>query len=150
MPATALLVRREVVDAVGPLAAELPLYGEDLEWCWRIRRAGFGIGVCGSQRFLHRESTSARRTLGDDERDLRTGGRRLAADARTRGAWHARGLALVSSRPSRSSPCIPGAPAAQRAAPRRHLAAQGRLLAGWRPQGLPGSARPSTSGTSWS
>lgn len=39
----ALLFRREAVDAVGGLDESLFMYAEDLEWCWRARRAGWEI-----------------------------------------------------------------------------------------------------------
>ena len=62
VPATALLVRRQAVDSAGLLDERFFLYGEDIEWCWRMRRAGWSIGVCsrgarsspgGRQRFSH-------------------------------------------------------------------------------------------------
>ena len=62
VPATALLVRRQAVDSAGLLDERFFLYGEDIEWCWRMRRAGWSIGVCscgacsspgGWQRFSH-------------------------------------------------------------------------------------------------
>lgn len=34
------LVRRDAVAAVGGMDASLRFYNEDLEWCWRLRRAG--------------------------------------------------------------------------------------------------------------
>ncbi len=35
------LVRREVVDRVGGMNSSLRFYNEDVEWCWRLRRAGY-------------------------------------------------------------------------------------------------------------
>lgn len=37
------LVRKSVVDQVGPLDEEFFMYGEDLDWCWRIKSAGYKI-----------------------------------------------------------------------------------------------------------
>lgn len=38
-----LLVRREVIDRVGPFDERWFMYGEELEWCFRIRQAGFKV-----------------------------------------------------------------------------------------------------------
>ncbi|MHB1193106.1 MAG: glycosyltransferase family 2 protein [Longimicrobiales bacterium] len=38
-----LLVRRAAVDHVGGFDPEIFLYGEELEWCWRIRNGGWRI-----------------------------------------------------------------------------------------------------------
>lgn len=37
------LTRREVIDKVGMLDEEFFMYGEDLDWCYRIKRAGYKI-----------------------------------------------------------------------------------------------------------
>lgn len=39
----AMLVRREVIDAVGGLDERFHMYGEDVEWCLRIRRGGWWL-----------------------------------------------------------------------------------------------------------
>ncbi len=39
----AVLLRRDAVDALGPLDPSLFMYAEDLEWCWRARRAGWQV-----------------------------------------------------------------------------------------------------------
>jgi len=67
VPGTAMIVRAAAVSDVGPLREELFMYGEDLEWCWRMRRAGWRIGVCSSATFVHDTSSSARITFGEDE-----------------------------------------------------------------------------------
>jgi N-acetylglucosaminyl-diphospho-decaprenol L-rhamnosyltransferase len=66
VPATALLVRRQAVDSAGLLDERFFLYGEDVEWCWRMRRAGWSIGVCSGVRARHREAGSASRTFADE------------------------------------------------------------------------------------
>jgi GT2 family glycosyltransferase len=38
-----MLVRREAYEAVGGFDPDIFMYGEEREWCWRIREAGFGI-----------------------------------------------------------------------------------------------------------
>jgi len=39
----AWLMRRSAVDDVGPLDETFFMYAEDLEWCWRARRAGWEV-----------------------------------------------------------------------------------------------------------
>jgi N-acetylglucosaminyl-diphospho-decaprenol L-rhamnosyltransferase len=40
-----LLVRREVVDAVGPLDESMFMYFEDVDWCLRMRKLGWRVFV---------------------------------------------------------------------------------------------------------
>lgn len=35
------MLKREVLDEVGGLDSSLRFYNEDMEWCWRIRKAGY-------------------------------------------------------------------------------------------------------------
>ena len=39
----AWLIRREALDAVGPLDESFFMYVEDVEWCWRASRKGWQI-----------------------------------------------------------------------------------------------------------
>jgi len=39
----ALLIRRAALDEIGHLDDSLFMYGEDLDWCWRAREAGWQI-----------------------------------------------------------------------------------------------------------
>lgn len=71
VPGTALIVRREAVEQAGLLSEEVLIYGEDSEWCWRIRSAGWRVGVCGQVCFQHDEGQSAVRTWGEEERTRR-------------------------------------------------------------------------------
>lgn len=71
VPGAALIARRAAVAKVGLLDERIFLYGEDIEWCHRIGRAGWSIGVCDSLRFTHKESSSTLRSLGAAERDSR-------------------------------------------------------------------------------
>ncbi len=41
--ATCLLLRRRVIDAVGPMDERFPLFFNDVDWCRRIRTAGWRI-----------------------------------------------------------------------------------------------------------
>ncbi len=39
----AMMVKREVIDSVGGLDEQFHMYGEDIEWCLRIARAGWSL-----------------------------------------------------------------------------------------------------------
>jgi N-acetylglucosaminyl-diphospho-decaprenol L-rhamnosyltransferase len=114
VPGTAMIVRAAAASEVGPLREELFMYGEDVEWCWRMRRAGWRIGVCASTTFVHETSSSARRTFG--EADVQ---RRIAAglDAACRlmyGPTHARVLAALNAVAYALDAAVPGKPPAER------------------------------------
>jgi GT2 family glycosyltransferase len=71
VPGAALIARREAVEDAGLLSEEVLFYGEDSEWCWRIRNAGWRIGVCGQVSFEHEEGQSTSRTWDEDDRSRR-------------------------------------------------------------------------------
>lgn len=48
-----LVVRREVIDQVGPLDEDFFLYGEDVDWCYRIKRAGWKIFYYPDAAIIH-------------------------------------------------------------------------------------------------
>jgi GT2 family glycosyltransferase len=73
------------------------MYGEDIEWCWRIRRAGWRIGVCSTTTFQHNKSSSARRSWDDDEQGKRVAAGIHAASREMYGEAHARALAAVTA-----------------------------------------------------
>lgn len=53
VPGTALLARRETVESAGLMSEKFFMYCEDVEWCWRVRQAGWKRAVyCGSK-ILH-------------------------------------------------------------------------------------------------
>jgi N-acetylglucosaminyl-diphospho-decaprenol L-rhamnosyltransferase len=54
----AMLVRRETIDRAGGLDERFPLYGEDDEWCLRMRRAGWTILFEPHAVVVHRGSAS--------------------------------------------------------------------------------------------
>lgn len=39
------MLKREVLERVGGLDSSLRFYNEDIEWCWRIRRAGYSCAL---------------------------------------------------------------------------------------------------------
>jgi GT2 family glycosyltransferase len=53
-------IRRECLDAVGPLDEDLFAYFEDSDYCLRAQRAGFGVVCAGGVTSVHHQSTSTR------------------------------------------------------------------------------------------
>jgi GT2 family glycosyltransferase len=60
----ALMLRREVYERIGGLPEENFMYGEDLEFCTRARRAGFGIAYVPAAKVYHRRGGSVRGDYG--------------------------------------------------------------------------------------
>lgn len=56
-----MLLRRETIDQVGGLDEEFFMYGEDLDWCYRIKEAGWGIYYYPQTTIVHLKGGSARR-----------------------------------------------------------------------------------------
>lgn len=55
---SSMLVRRELVEAVGMLDEELFMYQEDLDLCWRARIAGWRVVLAPASRLFHSYSFS--------------------------------------------------------------------------------------------
>jgi len=55
----AIMARREMIDAVGGFDERFHVYGEDNEWCWRIRRAGWQLVFEPAASFVHYAGQSA-------------------------------------------------------------------------------------------
>lgn len=56
-----MLVRRETIEQVGGLDEQFFMYGEDLDWCYRIKEAGWGIYYYPATSIVHLKGGSARR-----------------------------------------------------------------------------------------
>jgi O-methyltransferase len=97
VPGTASLVRRHTVETVGLLSERFFMYGEDIEWFWCMRRAGFRIGVCGSAPFVHEGSISAARTWTEQERVFRTWRGVYQAVILVKGPFYTRTLAALTA-----------------------------------------------------
>jgi GT2 family glycosyltransferase len=63
VPGTAMIVRREAIGQVGVFDERFFMYGEDIEWCWRMRQAGWQVGVSSAVVAHHSEGSSATRTF---------------------------------------------------------------------------------------
>lgn len=57
-----MMVRREVYDKVGGLDEAFFMYGEDLDWCYRIRQAGYAVYYVHSTQIIHFKGESTRRS----------------------------------------------------------------------------------------
>ncbi len=53
-----MLVRVDAIRRVGPLDATLFMYGEDIEWCQRMKRAGFAVWYLPDVEVFHRQGAS--------------------------------------------------------------------------------------------
>jgi hypothetical protein len=98
VPATALIVRASAIASAGPLRDDLFfMYGEDVEWCWRLGRSAGRIGVCAGVVFEHRASAAATRSWGAEERDRMIDAGMDRACLVIYGERHARALAWATA-----------------------------------------------------
>jgi GT2 family glycosyltransferase len=58
----ALLVRRDVIETVGGLDERFWMYAEDLDWCYRMRKAGWEVHYLPHATVYHRQRASSERT----------------------------------------------------------------------------------------
>jgi hypothetical protein len=60
----ALLVRREVLEQVGPLDTDFdPIYSEEVEWCYRIKKTGWKIYSLPDANIIHYGSYTMNRAV---------------------------------------------------------------------------------------
>jgi GT2 family glycosyltransferase len=65
------LVRRDIINKIGGLDEEYFFYGEDMDWCIRIKRAGWRIVFNPTVTILHKKKQSGRANT-DRARRVRT------------------------------------------------------------------------------
>jgi len=63
-----MMVRKETFEQVGGLDESYFMYGEDLDWCYRIRQAGWRIFYVHSTQIIHYKGESTRRSSLDEIR----------------------------------------------------------------------------------
>jgi len=56
----ALMVRREAIEAMGLLDEGYFMYAEEVDWCWRMQRAGWPLYCVPAARVVHHGGASAR------------------------------------------------------------------------------------------
>lgn len=61
-----MFVRRAVVDRVGGLDERFFMYGEDLDWCYRIGQAGWKVRYVHTTAIIHYKGESTRRSSIDE------------------------------------------------------------------------------------
>lgn len=94
---TVLMARRQAVEDAGLLSERFFMYGEDVEWCWRVRKAGWQVGLCAGASASHQVAGSAHLTWSDDEWSRRWLGSYYEVTRDLRGAAYARVLAAVNA-----------------------------------------------------
>lgn len=63
-----MMVRRSVYSAVGGLDEDFFMYGEDIDWCYRIQQAGWKIYYVHATQIIHYKGESTRRSSIDEIR----------------------------------------------------------------------------------
>ncbi len=53
-----MMVRWETIEEVGVLDEDFFMYGEDVDWCYRVKSAGWKVFYLGSARILHHKGGS--------------------------------------------------------------------------------------------
>jgi GT2 family glycosyltransferase len=56
-----MLVRRQAIDQVGLLDEDFFMYGEDIDWCYRIKQGGWEIHYYPHTQIVHHKGASSRR-----------------------------------------------------------------------------------------
>jgi hypothetical protein len=89
-----LLIDMAAWHSIGPLSEDFFLYGEDLDWCWRAAKAGYGRIYVPEARVQHLGGVSAATTMSTAKVDtmVRDGVRRACARNMRKGsylAWRA-------------------------------------------------------------
>ncbi|MBP1157454.1 MULTISPECIES: glycosyltransferase family 2 protein [unclassified Paenibacillus] len=56
-----MMVRKETIDQVGMLDEDFFMYGEDIDWCYRIKEAGWEIHYYPYTQIVHYKGASSRR-----------------------------------------------------------------------------------------
>jgi O-antigen biosynthesis protein len=63
-----MMLRRAVYEKIGGLDESFFMYGEDLDWCYRVRQAGFAIHYVHATQIIHFKGESTRRSNIDEVR----------------------------------------------------------------------------------
>lgn len=66
---TALVARRAAVEEAGALSEKFFMYGEDVEWCLRVRSKGWEVWFCPEAEVLHYGGQSSAQAWSDTKRE---------------------------------------------------------------------------------
>lgn len=61
-----MMLRREVYEKIGGLDEIFFMYGEDLDWCYRVQKAGYKVYYVPSTQILHYKGESTKRSSLDE------------------------------------------------------------------------------------
>ncbi len=94
----AMLVRAQTIAAVGGFSADFWLYAEEVEWCWRIRRAGWAIWQEPRATVIHAAGASSGQFRTRSFLALHQARRQFFAQAYAPGfsRWHSRILQVAA------------------------------------------------------
>lgn len=56
-----MMVRREVIEQIGGLDEQFFMYGEDIDWCYRIKEAGWQIYYYPEAKIIHYKGASSKK-----------------------------------------------------------------------------------------
>ncbi|MEK7161180.1 MAG: glycosyltransferase family 2 protein, partial [Patescibacteria group bacterium] len=54
-----LLIRKSVIEKIGLLDEEFFMYGEDIDWCWRCKEAGYKVWYYPKTFITHYKGSSS-------------------------------------------------------------------------------------------
>lgn len=63
-----LMVKKQVIDRVGPLDEKFFMYMEDMDWCLRIRKAGYNVYYMREVEVVHHVGMSGREAVSASDR----------------------------------------------------------------------------------
>lgn len=56
-----MLVRKETINKIGLLDEDYFMYGEDIDWCYRIKEAGWKVIYYGAVEIIHHKGSSSKK-----------------------------------------------------------------------------------------
>lgn len=62
-----LLTRKKVISKIGLLDEDFFMYGEDIDWCFRIKKAGFEVFYYPHTKIVHYKGQSGRKKLSEND-----------------------------------------------------------------------------------
>ena len=57
-----LLIRKSLIEKIGLLDESFFMYGEDIDWCWRCKQAGFKVWYFPRTKITHFKGSSSKKT----------------------------------------------------------------------------------------